>query len=142
MQQVNVKSLLQSSRGSTQKIDLQQCQIQTEQEKIIASGTITLTKTKNGIEALGELNITQEAACDRCLKETQLEWEIQLKERFSRNPNEKGARNIKNDTINLEGAIAETGISFKPLLTYCQESCKGLCDVCGINLNENPEHSH
>jgi uncharacterized protein len=29
-----------------------------------------------------------------------------------------------------------------PLRNLCREDCQGLCSVCGVNLNEEPDHHH
>jgi len=30
-------------------------------------------------------------------------------------------------------------LPFQPL---CREDCAGLCTVCGVNLNDHPDHEH
>jgi uncharacterized protein len=44
-------------------------------------------------------------------------------------------------TIDLTNRVIETIILSVPEVPLCKEDCKGLCPICGIDLNENPDHS-
>ncbi|MCK9276339.1 MAG: DUF177 domain-containing protein [Syntrophales bacterium] len=41
----------------------------------------------------------------------------------------------ENDTIDMEPLIFEQMLLLFPIKTLCDENCRGLCPVCGINLN-------
>lgn len=43
---------------------------------------------------------------------------------------------IKGDTIDLSDIIREQIYLSLPMKSICKESCRGLCSVCGANLNE------
>ncbi|QXM05882.1 YceD family protein [Crassaminicella indica] len=43
---------------------------------------------------------------------------------------------IKNNQINISEIIENALISTLPMKIVCNEDCKGLCSVCGKNLNE------
>ena len=42
----------------------------------------------------------------------------------------------KSDMVNLRQAVNEIIMLNEPQLIYCKENCKGLCPICGSNLNE------
>jgi len=44
---------------------------------------------------------------------------------------------IKGDTIDLSDIIREQIYLSLPMKSICKESCRGLCSVCGANLNES-----
>lgn len=42
----------------------------------------------------------------------------------------------------LEALIRDTFVDAIPLQPLCKPDCKGLCSQCGVDLNEEPEHTH
>ena len=46
-----------------------------------------------------------------------------------------------NDEFDPEAVVFEQIMLNLPLYPLCNPACKGLCTYCGINLNENPEHT-
>ena len=44
---------------------------------------------------------------------------------------------IKGDTIDLSDIVREQIYLSLPMRSICKESCRGLCPVCGANLNES-----
>lgn len=44
---------------------------------------------------------------------------------------------LESDEINLTKIVEETIILNLPYIPVCSEECKGLCQTCGTNLNEN-----
>ncbi|MGH7602748.1 MAG: YceD family protein [Gemmatimonadaceae bacterium] len=48
---------------------------------------------------------------------------------FLYDPNERN--------IDLRGAVRETWLLTAPAYAQCREDCKGLCAICGTNLNES-----
>jgi uncharacterized protein len=44
---------------------------------------------------------------------------------------------IKGDTIDLSDIVREQVYLSLPMRSICKESCRGLCPVCGANLNES-----
>lgn len=65
--------------------------------------------------------------CARCLKK----FEIPLEEKFDLDYNIKGKT-----TLDIAPDIRQEMILEYPMKPLCSELCKGLCPVCGKNLNE------
>lgn len=81
--------------------------------------------------------------CDRCLREVAYELEL-LSEReidFSLTEEERAAELDETDFINgydldVDAFVCEEILLGFPMKVLCQEDCKGICKVCGANLNE------
>ncbi len=79
-----------------------------------------------------EIHTTVEQPCRRCLEP--VKEEVDLSERF-RISIPEGESSI-DLVIRILGFIT-AALDPHPL---CRPDCRGLCPVCGINLNEHPDH--
>lgn len=55
---------------------------------------------------------------------------------------DEDCRLVDGHEIDLGPAIEEAFLLTLPMKLVCSDDCKGLCSVCGTNLNTHPEHSH
>ncbi len=90
--------------------------------------------------------------CARCLREVHVPLELQLGTLMRYDPSVEKPRLDEADTgeeillfgepdVDLSGYLAETTILAAPLSVLHAPDCKGLCQVCGHDLNEGPcEH--
>ena len=67
--------------------------------------------------------------CDRCLTPS---VENQVHE-FNE---ELEISDIVDDMIDLSEIIRDNLLASQPIQNLCSENCKGLCPICGVNLNE------
>jgi uncharacterized protein len=87
--------------------------------------------------------------CDRCLEPFHRELESQFHV-YLVVPREKADQEeielldedmevdfIRGDTIDLSDIVREQIYLSLPMRAICRESCRGLCPVCGANLNES-----
>ena len=44
----------------------------------------------------------------------------------------------RNDRLDVRALISEQIVLEVPMKPICQKACKGLCEQCGANLNEDP----
>ena len=44
--------------------------------------------------------------------------------------------------IDLIEMLREQFVLALPMKPLCGEDCRGLCPVCGVNLNDDPDHAH
>jgi uncharacterized protein len=101
-------------------------------------GTIKLNRTPQGVLAECHFEATQLSTCVRCLRDTRQGLVAQFAELFSfeAHPTSEAARVIpQNGNIDLEPILREYFLVELPIKTLCREDCKGLCQVCGENLN-------
>lgn len=80
------------------------------------------------------------APCARCLSPVTTERTIDFDERFlpvaRKDEEEDEALIYERDKINLTGFINELIMTDMPYALLCKDDCKGLCQLCGQNLNE------
>ncbi|MDD4842755.1 MAG: DUF177 domain-containing protein [Anaerotignum sp.] len=86
-------------------------------------------------EAKGKTEVN--LRCDRCLAPVKKELCFEIKERFAHTGrgNEE-TETFSGDQIDLTDFVKRSVISALPMKILCSEDCKGLCPVCGKNLNE------
>lgn len=88
----------------------------------------------------GEVDMVFDAVCGRCGKCTA----HKLKARFSRpvaqELNEEDDEYIiaaENGDVDIDEAVSEAVYMEMPVRFLCKETCKGLCPVCGTDLNDS-----
>jgi len=104
------------------------------------NGTIKLIRTQSGIEALIDCSAQVNAQCIRCLKDykQQLSTSFQELYIFARESISEDTESIPEDGfIDFEESIYEYLFLEIPIKLLCKPDCKGLCIICGQNLNES-----
>lgn len=93
------------------------------------------------IQAEAEYVLT--APCDRCLREVELPFEIRYAQEidFSKPEEERGEEPdgiscISGYDLDVNRLILEEILVDFPAKVLCRQDCKGICSVCGKNLNE------
>ncbi|MEG0127846.1 MAG: DUF177 domain-containing protein [Clostridium sp.] len=86
-------------------------------------------------------NITTELMmqCSRCLGQVNMPVSIEFDEEFSKvdeDQNEERYLISEEETVDLEEMFIDNLILGLPLKVNCDENCKGLCHICGKNLNK------
>lgn len=101
-------------------------------------------KSVSGVtEVKGRLTLPLEMVCARCLDTTQQMLSFPFDEVFTQKselipkdePNE--IHLVSEDKLELTPYVEETVSLALPYIPLCNETCKGLCPVCGQNLNEH-----
>ncbi len=77
----------------------------------------------------GEIKCCKKFNCDRCLSEA---TENQIHE-FEE---EIDSAEIVEDLIDITDLVRDIVISSQPIQSLCKTDCKGLCPICGQNLND------
>lgn len=104
-------------------------------EPVIISGEVSISGGIISLEA--KLSTKLNLPCSRCLTRFAREVDIQIQEKFSNNPDDKDDEIIfiDSDTIDITDIIKNNIIMSLPIKKLCEDSCKGLCQHCGTNLN-------
>jgi len=85
----------------------------------------------------GEIKAVKAFACDRCLKECQEEQALRFEEEFRKaGEDEPEALVVVGDFIEITDLVRDTILAAQSLSNLCRPDCKGLCPVCGADLNE------
>ena len=98
--------------------------------------TGTVTNTGMGYRVAGVIRATKQFVCDRCLEDCTEAQEHAFAEVFRAGAApEDEANSMEGDTIELDALVRDTLLAAQPLSNICKPDCKGLCPVCGANLN-------
>lgn len=120
-----------------------------EREFSLPSGIdydLMLTNAGEGILATGILTTHVVGTCDRCLSPAEFDVSGEVDEYYLfEEPEDTGDDDddeldfslvSADNTIDLSGALLSTLVMETPFVVLCRLDCKGLCPVCGANLNE------
>jgi uncharacterized protein len=109
------------------------------------SGDVSLSRTPQGLLAQGDFSADLSAECARCL----LNFNQPLKTNFSelfafktRGMDESGLIVPEDGNIDFAPIVYEYLLLEMPINPVCREDCKGLCEFCGVNLNEESPDLH
>ena len=100
---------------------------------------VRISRTREGLLLQVTGNAELETRCGRCLKEFFLPVAFNFEElyQFPSRHREEADLILPNDGyIDLRALYREYLILAMPIKHLCQPDCKGLCDICGANLNE------
>jgi uncharacterized protein len=111
-------------------------------------GEVRFIRTLKGILANGRVHLTMAKTCRRCLEHFEDEVEFTFEEEFIPSVDmETGASLPIEDEhdsalvispkgkLDLSEIIRQYTVMASSLPSVCEPECKGLCPVCGINLN-------
>lgn len=108
---------------------------------------LALTNAGEGILATGMLRCHVKGTCDRCLEGAEFDIAGEVDEYYLfEEPADAGDDSDDDDidfalvnpdeTIDLAEALQTSLIMETPFVVLCKPDCKGLCPVCGADLNE------
>ncbi len=119
--------VIQIAEGSELELDVR---FEAVVEGVLVTGTVVA-------QATGE--------CSRCLTDLNWDLEVDFQELFEYEDNEdldEDAFKLEGDLLDLEPVLRDGLVLSLPLAPLCDDECRGLCGICGTDLNENPEHQH
>ena len=84
-----------------------------------------------------KIKTTLEMVCSRCLDTFIYPIDIDIEERFTTNnkSEDDDVIVVMNDVLDITEIVETSIISTLPIKRVCKDDCKGLCQVCGCNLN-------
>jgi|AGTN01.2.fsa_nt_gi Predicted metal-binding, possibly nucleic acid-binding protein len=88
-----------------------------------------------GVTITGSFAAEMSAECARCLKPLIYPVSLKFAEYFSRQP-EDGVYAFADEEIDLEQMLGDNVVLSLPMRFLCREDCRGLCPVCGRDLNQ------
>ena len=139
---LNVGLLIHQSVGSSRDFvfEIPQLQLDSDLELRELSGLARVTRTAQGLLVQVKMHATLRTECVRCLTDFQQPLSTDFTElyAFSRKSVTDSELILPEDAhINLKPLIREYMMLDIPIKPLCSPDCKGLCPVCGENLNEN-----
>jgi uncharacterized protein len=103
------------------------------------SGQVRVTRTGQGLLLQAALRALIQVACARCLKEFQQLIDANFTELYAftrASMTESGLLVPETGKINLEPIVRDEMLLAVPIGALCKPDCKGLCPVCGEDMNE------
>jgi uncharacterized protein len=103
------------------------------------SGSTRITRTAQGLLVQVKMHATLLSQCVRCLKDFQLPLNNDFTElyAFSRSSMTDSDLLVPEDAhIDLGPLVREYMLLDVPISPLCSPGCKGLCPICGENLND------
>jgi DUF177 domain-containing protein len=101
---------------------------------------LVLTTSLREISVIGNLSLSLEVLCSRCLEKMRLDIRPDI--RLMLSPADKindvddvDHESYRGDDIDLDDYLKGLIAAFLPVKVVCSEDCKGLCPNCGKNLN-------
>lgn len=106
--------------------------------QVFVTGEGTITNSYGKYTFNGNVVAKVTFNCNSCLKEFEKEIAFDMVEIFSKdsiNDDEIWQFSSKDNIIKLEEPIKTNILLNLPMKALCSENCKGLCRICGHNLN-------
>ena len=91
---------------------------------------VLTNKGKRNLLIQGRMDLTILIPCGRCLEEVPVEFELDFEKKIDMNLTEEERRDLDVDEL----VYSEILVNW-PLRVLCKEDCKGICSICGKNLN-------
>jgi uncharacterized protein len=109
-----------------------------------------MTSVGEGVLVDASVEATAQAQCSRCLTSFELPLAASIQELFvypERRPLEDSDSDedinlIEGDQLRLDDLVRDAIVLEMPLIPLCRPDCAGLCPICGVNLNDHPDHQH
>lgn len=107
---------------------------------------LEVTNTGRLMVGKGEIKAAVELECDRCLNSFQQQVEVPFTVEFCPEDNRTFFKNEESfvyfvePQVDIEPIVLENVLLSLPLKILCSSECKGLCTVCGQDLNRAECH--
>jgi uncharacterized protein len=145
---INVGFLLNQPIGTNRDIHFEYPQVTLKPDLKLTdfSGVARIGRTPQGILVQGDFQGVAPAECVRCLSGFEQPLHTKFDELYAfdqRSVTESGLILPEDANIDLEPLVRDYLLIELPISPICRSDCKGLCPICGENLNEElAEHSH
>ena len=138
---LNVGFIINAPIGYSRDFDFESPLLKASEDLALADfkGLARIGRTPQGLIVQGNFSGTVALECVRCLSEYQqpLQWEFTELYAFNRKSVTESGLIVPEDAhIDLQPLVREFAFLEFPLKPLCKPECKGLCTVCGENLNE------
>lgn len=103
--------------------------------------TLSVQKKDNKLYITGSTEVRLIMLCDRCLTEVEQPFQVTIDRVYDPGLPEDGERDVDELSF-LDGCMLDADklihdelVLALPTKVLCKEDCKGLCSICGTNLN-------
>ena len=110
---------------------------------------LTCQSAGDGVLVQGSATVELAGQCGRCLEDFRHEDRFALQELYfypGKGPQDDESADdalfVVDNIIDLEPVLRAAIVLNLPFNPLCREDCAGLCQTCGADLNQQPEHRH
>ena len=109
----------------------------------VADARLDISRTTTGYALRLRFGIRLEGPCMRCLEDAADQLSIDARE-----VDQPGGGDdlrspyLEGDELDLMSWARDALVLALPVRILCSADCRGLCSVCGVNLNDEPGHVH
>jgi len=150
----NVAQLLKAPPGTSREHDLDDDIAGIDKDVEVGKplvGRVRLLRIGDGILVTGNLSTEVNVPCRRCLASVAVPVEFHLEEEFRpsidvetgrplplEEDQDEATRTDAHHMLDLTEVVRQDLLLALPMSALCRPDCRGLCPVCGQNLNEGP----
>ena len=139
---LNVGFIVHQTIGFSREFDFDFPKIQIQSDLFLRDlkGVVAITRTPQGLLVHVKMKAKITAECVRCLNDFDQPLDVDFSELYAFNRKsvtESGLILPEDAKIDLTPLLREFMLLEVPIKPICRPDCKGLCPVCGENLNEN-----
>jgi uncharacterized protein len=148
----NVAQLLREEIGARRNYEFAEDALPLDDETTLQQlvGSVRFTRTNTGVLVDVNAHGVVEMLCTRCLNPSTQQIELQFRDEFHSKievntgvplpkPDEEDPFYIdESHLVDLGEAIREYALLELPMQPLCRPDCKGLCPICGADLNAVP----
>ncbi len=138
---LNVGFIVHQTVGYTRDFpfELPEVRLHPDLELSDLTGVVRVTRTAQGLLVQIKMQAKTPVECVRCLNEFSQLLEIDFTDLYAFTPDsvtQSGLLLPETGKIDLGPVIREEMLLATPISPICKPGCKGLCPICGENLNE------
>lgn len=109
----------------------------------VIDARLDVSRMTSGYALRLRYDIALEGPCMRCLEEASRTLSIDAREVDQPGGGEDlRSPYLEGDELDLKSWARDALVLALPTRILCSADCRGLCGICGANLNEDPEHAH
>ena len=153
----NVATLLRAAPGTERRYPVEKLQMDIAEDLKLARPIeceVRLSRTGRSIIARAHLTTAIDGYCSRCVKAVVAPIDVDIEEEalpsvdietgMPLNPADEpdALRLDDHHELDLGEPVREAISLAEPISLLCRPDCRGLCLVCGVDLNTVTEHSH
>lgn len=106
---------------------------------------LRLEAVVEGVLVTGTAHARSAGECVRCLVQLSDEVEVDVQELFAypeSDADDEEAFRLNGTLLDLEPVLRDAIVLELPYQPVCRPDCRGLCPVCGVDLNTVEQHDH
>jgi len=153
----NVADLLRSAPGTSERHDLALTALPIAEDVELAGpidGEVRLTNSGRGVLVQGHVTTSLLEQCSRCLRPAKAHLRAKFEDEALPSVDPANGAPVETDDqsdalrltdhheLDLEPIVRDAISLAEPIAPLCRPDCPGLCEACGIDLTDQPAHSH